>query len=90
MRKRRGIAYYFCSEECRSRFEEDPRRYVALSPGARAARKGFLINLTAFTVFGAAHLVSWAMRDFSEPAPGMLILFLVWAVALAVHYRSVI
>ena len=89
MRKRRGIAYYFCSADCRRRFDEDPRRYVALSPGARAARKGFLINLAAFVIVGGVHLAAWAARDFSDPAPGMLALYLVWAVALAIHYRAV-
>lgn len=89
MRKRRGIAYYFCSAECRRDFDEDPRRYIALSPGARAARKGFLINLAAFLVVGSVHLAGWAMRDFSDPAPGMLLLYAIWAIALAVHYRAV-
>jgi adenylate cyclase len=89
MKKRRGIAYYFCSAACRRQFDEDPRRYIAFSPGARAARKGFLINLTAFVVVGAAHLAGWAARDFSDPAPGMLVLLLAWAIALAIHYRAV-
>ena len=88
-RKRRGIEYYFCSADCRRQFDECPRRYVALSPGARAARKGFLINLTAFIIAGGVHLVGWAARDFSEPHPGMLALYLVWAIALAIHYRAV-
>jgi len=89
IKKRRGIAYYFCSAECRRQFDEDPRRYVALSPGARAARKGFLINLTAFVVVGGLHLAGWAARDFSDPAPGMVALYLIWAIALAIHYRAV-
>jgi adenylate cyclase len=89
-RKRRGIPYYFCSAECRHQFDADPRRYIALSPGARAARKGFLINLSAFAVVVGAHLISWAARGFSTPAsPGMLILFGAWAIALALHYRAV-
>lgn len=24
-----GATYYFCSEGCRARFEEDPRRFIA-------------------------------------------------------------
>ena len=87
--RRRGLTYYFCSAECHRRFEENPRRYVALSPGARAARRGFLINLAAFTAIGGAHLIAWAMRDFSSPSVGMLILYCAWAVALGVHYRIV-
>lgn len=88
-RRRRGITYYFCSSECRHQFDEDPRRFVALSPGARAARKGFLINLGAFVIVGGAHLATWAARGFSDPSPGMFLLFTVWAVALAIHYRAV-
>jgi adenylate cyclase len=89
MRKRRGIAYYFCSTECRRRFDDDPRRYIALSPGARAARKGFLINLTAFAAIGGAHLAVWAARGFTDASAGMLLLFVAWATALVVHYRAV-
>lgn len=89
MRKRRGIAYYFCSAECRQRFDEDSRRYIALSPGARAARKGFLINLAAFTAVGGAHLAVWAARGFADASVGMLALFVAWAAALVVHYRAV-
>jgi adenylate cyclase len=87
-RKRRGITYYFCSGDCRRQFDKDPRRYVALSPGARAARKGFLINLTAFAAVGGVHLATWAARDFSDPHPGMLGLYLVWALVLAVQFRA--
>lgn len=89
MRKRRGIRYYFCSAECRRRFDQDPRRYIALSPGARAARKGFLINLAAFATVGGAHLAVWAARGFTGASMGMLLLFVAWAAALLVHYRAV-
>jgi adenylate cyclase len=89
MKKRRGIAYYFCSAECRRQFDQDPRRYIALSPGARTARRGFLINLAAFTVVGGAHLAVWAARGFTDASVGMLLLFAVWAGALVVHYRAV-
>ena len=90
VRKRRGIAYYFCSEECRHRFDDDPRRYIALSPAARAARKGFLINVSAFLIIGGVHLASWAARGFSLSAShGMFVLFAAWAVALGIHYRAV-
>jgi adenylate cyclase len=85
--RRRGITYYFCSADCHRQFEQDPRRFVAISPGARAARRGFLINLTAFAVIGGAHLISWAGRGFSRPSIGMLVLFCAWAVALGFHYR---
>jgi class 3 adenylate cyclase/YHS domain-containing protein len=90
MRKRRGIAYYFCSAECRRQFDQNPRRYVAMSPAARAARKGFLINFSAFLLIGGAHLIYWAARGFSLSAShGMFVLFAAWAIALAVHYRAV-
>ncbi len=89
MRKRRGIAYYFCSNECRRRFDDDSRRYIALSPGARVARKGFLINLTAFVAVGGAHFAVWAARGFTGASAGMLVLFVAWATALVVHYRAV-
>jgi len=90
MRKRRGVAYYFCSANCRRQFDQDPRRYIALSPGARAARKGFLINLSAFLIIGGVHLVSWAARGFSLSASnGMFVLFAVWAIVLGIHYRAV-
>jgi adenylate cyclase len=88
-RHRRGITYYFCSAECRHHFDQDPRRYVALSPGARAARLGFLINLVAFLTIGGAHLLVWAARSFSSASVPMLILFAAWAVALVFHYRVV-
>jgi adenylate cyclase len=88
-RKRRGTVYYFCSAECRRQFDQEPRRYIALSPAARAARKGFLIHVAAFAVVGGLHLISWATRGFADPAPGMLALFLAWGTALAFHYRMV-
>jgi YHS domain-containing protein len=89
MRKRRGSVYYFCSAECRRQFDEDPRRYIALSPGAHAARKGFLINLSAFLIIGIVHLIAWAMRGFTDASPGMLLLFAAWGIALGIHYRAV-
>jgi adenylate cyclase len=88
-KKRRGLTYYFCSAECRHQFDQDPRRYVALSPAARAARRGFLINLAAFVAIGGAHLIVWAGRSFKHPSVAMLILFAAWAIALAFHYRLV-
>ena len=88
-KKRRGLTYYFCSAECRHQFDQDPRRYVALSPAARTARRGFLINLAAFVAIGGAHLIVWAGRSFKHPSIAMLILFAAWAIALAFHYRLV-
>ena len=88
-RRRWGIPYFFCSEECRRAFDEGPRRYIATTAGARAARKGFLINLGAFAILGSAHLAVWAARGFSDASPGMLVIFLVWAIALVIHYRTV-
>jgi YHS domain-containing protein len=34
----RGVKYYFCVEQCRRKFAEDPGRYVAARPGAAPAR----------------------------------------------------
>jgi adenylate cyclase len=87
--RRRGIDYYFCSAECRRQFDADPHRYVALSPGARAARRGFLINLVAFLAIGGSHLIIWAERNFAGQHAAMLILFAAWAAALVFHYRLV-
>jgi class 3 adenylate cyclase/YHS domain-containing protein len=89
LRKRRGITYFFCSADCRRQFDADPRLYIALSPGARAARRGFLINLSAFLIVGVAHLIAWAARGFTDASPGMLTLFAAWAIALGIHYRAV-
>jgi adenylate cyclase len=86
-RKRRGISYYFCSAECRHKFEQDPRRYIAMSPAARAARRGFVINLSVFLVIGTVHLAGWIMGETS-PQP-MWLIYAVWAIVLAFHYRLV-
>ncbi len=86
-KRRRGIDYFFCSADCRDRFDEDPRRYVALSPTARGARRGFLINLCAFVIIVGAHLIAWATRGFSSPSVSMLTLFIAWGIALGLHYR---
>jgi adenylate cyclase len=88
VRKRRGIEYFFCSSQCRRLFDQEPRRYVATSRAARAARKGFLINLSIFLIVGGAHLISWAFGS-GHVRPSMLILFGAWAIALAFHFRSV-
>ena len=88
-RRRRGISYFFCSAECRHAFDEDPLGHIATTRAGRVARRGFLINLAAFLVVGGAHLIVWAARGFSDPSPGMLVVFAAWAMALAVHYRAV-
>jgi adenylate cyclase len=89
-RRRRGITYFFCSDECRRRFDAGPRLYIAMTPAARAARKGFLINLAAFLVVAGAHLIAWVVRgDAGSEPPPMLFLFIAWAIALAFHYRVV-
>jgi adenylate cyclase len=89
-RRRRGISYYFCSSECARAFDEDPRRYVASSPAARVARRGFLINLAAFLTVGMIHLFVWGLAPEHEAgSPWMLSLYGVWAGALVIHYRSI-
>jgi YHS domain-containing protein len=88
--RRRGIPYFFCSDECRRLFDQEPRRYVAMSPGARAARRGFLINLATFAIIGGVHLVAWVAGGMGgESPPPMLFLFVAWAIVLVFHYRSV-
>jgi adenylate cyclase len=86
---RRGLPYFFCSAECREKFVAGPRRYIATTAGARAARKGFLINLAAFLIVGVAHLIAWAARGFSGGSPSMIVLFAAWGIALLLHYRLV-
>jgi class 3 adenylate cyclase/YHS domain-containing protein len=88
-RKRLGLSYYFCSQDCREKFDAGPKSYIATTAGARAARIGFLINLSAFLIVGGVHLASWVARDFTADSPGMFILFWAWAVALVFHYRTV-
>ncbi|MCC6484018.1 MAG: YHS domain-containing protein [Armatimonadetes bacterium] len=34
-----GTKYYFCSEECKQKFEDDPRRYVDVPGTASASPK---------------------------------------------------
>ena len=88
-RRRLGLSYYFCSADCREKFDAGPKGYIATTAGARAARMGFLINLSAFVIVGAVHLISWAARGFTADSPGMFALFSVWAAALVFHYRTV-
>ena len=88
--RRRGIRYFFCSDDCRRLFDEEPRRYVATSRGARAARRGFLINIATFAIIGGVHLVAWVAGGMEgESPPPMLFLFLAWAIVLVFPYRSV-
>lgn len=87
-RRRRGILYFFCSPECRRRFDADPRRYIATSPAARAARRGFLINLAAFLGVTGAHLIAW-VADAGETHASMILLLGAWAIVLGFHYRAV-
>lgn len=88
-RRRLGVTYFFCSDECRRRFDTGPQSFIATTAGARAARTGFLINLSAFALVGGAHLVVWATRDFSGGSPAMFVVFAAWALALVLHYRTV-
>jgi adenylate cyclase len=88
-RRRLGLTYYFCSADCREKFDAAPKSYIATTAGARTARMGFLINLSAFVTVGAVHLASWAARGFTADSPGMFVLFSVWAAALVFHYRTV-
>jgi class 3 adenylate cyclase/YHS domain-containing protein len=89
-RHRIGLTYYFCSPECAAAFSAGPRRYIATSAAARAARRGFLINLTMFLVVGGVHLAAWVggSRE-GEGFPPMFFLFAAWAIVLAFHFRGV-
>jgi adenylate cyclase len=89
VRRRRGIAYFFCSDECRRAFDEDPLGHIVTTRAGRLARRGFLINLLAFVLVGGLHLIAWAARGFSDASPGMFVLFAAWAIALASHYWTV-
>ena len=89
VRRRRGISYFFCSEECRRAFDEDPLGHIVTTPAGRLARRGFLINLAAFLIVGGVHLIAWAAQGFSGGSPGMFLLYAAWATALGFHYRAV-
>lgn len=89
-RHRVGLTYYFCSPQCAAAFSAHPHRYIATSAAARAARRGFLINLTVFLVVGTAHLVAWiAGTNDRQGVPPMLFLFIAWAIVLVFHFRAV-
>ena len=89
-RHRVGLTYFFCSPECAAAFSANPRRFTATSAAARAARLGFLINLTAFLIVGTAHLVAWIVYQHDrQGVPPMLFLFIAWAAALVFHFRLV-
>ena len=90
-RHRRGETYFFCSAGCAEAFDANPRRYVASSPAARVARRGFLINLAAFAAVGAFHAIGWITDAGHERSgfPTFLIVGAVWALVLALHYRAV-
>ena len=89
-RHRLGLTYYFCSPECAAAFAASPRRYIATGAAARAARRGFLINLGVFLVIGTAHLVAWiADTHDRQGVPPMLFLFIAWAIVLVFHFRAV-
>lgn len=90
VRRRRGFDYYFCSDECQRSFDAEARLYIASSPAARVARKGFLINLTAFIVLATSHLLVRAVGpEHQAGSPWLLTLYVVWASLLVVHYRAV-
>jgi adenylate cyclase len=89
-RHRRGLTYHFCSPECAAAFSARPRRYIAAGAAARAARRGFLINLAAFLVLGAVHLAG--SIGGSHHGSGFALsslLFLAWAIVLVFHFRAV-
>jgi YHS domain-containing protein len=89
-RHRRGVTYYFCSPECQRVFEIDPRRFLATSAAARAARKGFLINVTVFLLASTVHGIVWLLGGGHHDGPPTMLLFYgAWAVAVVLHYRAV-
>jgi adenylate cyclase len=90
-RRRRGETFYFCSAECELEFNADPRRYVATSPAARAARRGFLINAAVFATVTAAHVIGWTAgaEHTGIEQPLFLAIAALWAGGLVWHYRAV-
>ena len=89
VRRRRGISYFFCSEECRRALDEDPLGHIVTTPAGRLARRGFLINLVVFLTVGAVHVIAWAAQGFSGSSVGMFVLYAAWGAALVFHYRAV-
>jgi adenylate cyclase len=89
-RRRRGISYFFCSEDCRRAFDGQPLSYIVTTRAGRLARRGFFINLAAFLILGGSHLIAWLGPNHAEPAvPPMLFLFIAWAVVLGIQFRAV-
>ena len=89
-KRRRGIDYFFCSDQCRRAFDAQPLRYIVTTRAGRLARRGFLINLAVFLVVGTTHLIAWLGPNDAEPTlPPMLFLFIAWAILLGFHYRAV-
>ena len=88
--RRRGFDYYFCSADCQHAFQAQPRRYIASSPAARVARRGFILNLTAFVVVVVTHLLVRVLGLQHHTGPSwMFVVYGAWALLLVVHYRMV-
>lgn len=90
-RKHAGTEYFFCSEKCAGAFRSNPRRFIARSPAARAARGGFRVHLRVFMVAQAIFLGAWALglAVGESAAPWLLLVLVPWGVGLALHYRAV-
>jgi YHS domain-containing protein len=71
-RRRLGTTRWFCSDAWGSAFDAHPRRYVATSPAARAARSGFLIDLGLFLAVGLVRRVSWLARGHERGVPPLV------------------
>jgi adenylate cyclase len=89
--ERHGRSYYFCSPACAGAFRAEPRRYIARSPRARAARSAFRTHLRIFVVMQGVFAAAWAIGALLDgPAfPWFLLIAVGWATPLALHYRAV-
>lgn len=86
-----GSQYWFCSDHCAGAFAGDPKRFIARSPAARAARAQFVGHLRVFVVAQLIFFIAWAI-DWARggsPAPWFLLVLVPWGLGLGLHYRAV-
>ena len=86
-----GDRYYLCSQDCAEKFAAHPKRFIAYSPAARAARANFKGHLRVFLVAQSIVLVAW-VASWALGGPGtpwFLFVLVPWGLGLVLHYRAV-